>query len=213
MNLRQNAELLVELTKKEIKIRYKNAFLGILWSLANPLAFAFVYYFVFKMAVLVGNTTIVRARQRKRPRRTSDVEVEAAEAEPAMSVRIGGRRVDTYLADEDEVDDEEYDEAEDDEYEDDEDDEGYEDDELGEEEEQDGEEPADGESPVAGGLRRLIGRAAPALRLNKGDDSQERQEVIAQLEEASRKEEVRDYDLPSIELLQSGDEPFSEPFI
>ncbi|MBN2137982.1 MAG: ABC transporter permease [Sedimentisphaerales bacterium] len=49
MNLRQNLELLFELTKKEIKIRYKNAFLGILWSLANPLAFALVYYFVFKL--------------------------------------------------------------------------------------------------------------------------------------------------------------------
>lgn len=49
MNLRQNVELLVELTKKEIKIRYKNAFLGYLWSLASPLASALVYYFVFKI--------------------------------------------------------------------------------------------------------------------------------------------------------------------
>ena len=51
MQLRQNTELLLELTKKEIKIRYKNAFLGILWSLANPLAFALVYYFVFKLVM------------------------------------------------------------------------------------------------------------------------------------------------------------------
>jgi lipopolysaccharide transport system permease protein len=51
MNLSQNFELLLELTKKEIKVRYKNAFLGILWSLANPLAFAGVYYFVFKVVM------------------------------------------------------------------------------------------------------------------------------------------------------------------
>jgi len=51
MRLRQNLELLLELTKKEIKVRYKNAFLGILWSLANPLAFALVYYFVFKVVM------------------------------------------------------------------------------------------------------------------------------------------------------------------
>lgn len=51
MNLGQNLELLLELTKKEIKVRYKNAFLGILWSLANPLAFALVYYFVFKVVM------------------------------------------------------------------------------------------------------------------------------------------------------------------
>jgi lipopolysaccharide transport system permease protein len=51
MNLRQNVELLLELTKKEIKIRYKNAFLGYLWSLASPLASALVYYFVFKMVM------------------------------------------------------------------------------------------------------------------------------------------------------------------
>lgn len=49
MNLSQNFELLLELTKNGIKVRYKNAFLGILWSLANPLAFALVYYFVFKV--------------------------------------------------------------------------------------------------------------------------------------------------------------------
>jgi len=51
MSLRQNAELLIELTKKEIKVRYKNAFLGYIWSLASPLASALVYYFVFKMVL------------------------------------------------------------------------------------------------------------------------------------------------------------------
>lgn len=45
---RQRLDLLVELIKKEIKIRYKNSYLGYLWSLANPLSTAVMFYFVFK---------------------------------------------------------------------------------------------------------------------------------------------------------------------
>lgn len=41
-------DILIELTKKEIKIRYKNSYLGYLWSLANPLLTALIFYFVFK---------------------------------------------------------------------------------------------------------------------------------------------------------------------
>ena len=56
------------------------------------------------------------------------------------------------------------------------------------------------------GLRGLIGRASPALRLRKPPESTERQQVIAQLEEASRHEEPHDYDLPPFDLLLAGDD-------
>jgi lipopolysaccharide transport system permease protein len=46
-------DLLVELTKKEIKIRYKNSYLGYLWSLANPLAMALIFYFIFQIITKV----------------------------------------------------------------------------------------------------------------------------------------------------------------
>lgn len=45
---RNTIDLLLELIKKEIKVRYKNSYLGYLWSVANPLATAIVFYFVFK---------------------------------------------------------------------------------------------------------------------------------------------------------------------
>lgn len=46
-------ELLVELTKKEIKIRYKNSYLGYFWSLGNPLIMALIFYFVFKQVMRI----------------------------------------------------------------------------------------------------------------------------------------------------------------
>jgi lipopolysaccharide transport system permease protein len=42
-------DLLFELTKKDIKVRYKNSYLGYLWSIANPLFLALIFYFVFKV--------------------------------------------------------------------------------------------------------------------------------------------------------------------
>jgi lipopolysaccharide transport system permease protein len=42
-------DLLSELIKKEIKIRYKNSYLGYIWSVANPLALALIFYFVFQI--------------------------------------------------------------------------------------------------------------------------------------------------------------------
>ena len=42
-------DLLIELTKKEIKVRYKNSYLGYLWSIANPLFLALIFFFVFKV--------------------------------------------------------------------------------------------------------------------------------------------------------------------
>ena len=47
-SLPQLAELLYILVRKELKARYKNRFLGYLWALANPFAFAFVYWIAFK---------------------------------------------------------------------------------------------------------------------------------------------------------------------
>ncbi len=41
-------DLVLVLTQKEIKVRYKNSWLGYVWSIANPLAFALVYLVTFK---------------------------------------------------------------------------------------------------------------------------------------------------------------------
>lgn len=46
-------ELLFLLVQKELKIRYKSSFLGYLWAMANPFAFAVVYYFAFKVIMRV----------------------------------------------------------------------------------------------------------------------------------------------------------------
>jgi lipopolysaccharide transport system permease protein len=46
-------ELTLVLTKKEIRIRYKNYLLGYVWSVANPLAFALVFYVAFHMIMKV----------------------------------------------------------------------------------------------------------------------------------------------------------------
>ena len=53
LNLNYYKDLLIELTKKDIKIRYKNSYLGYLWSLANPLFLALIFYFVFKLITKV----------------------------------------------------------------------------------------------------------------------------------------------------------------
>lgn len=48
-----SSELLYLLVIKELKVRYKSRFLGYLWALANPLAFAFVYWIAFKFIMRV----------------------------------------------------------------------------------------------------------------------------------------------------------------
>ena len=40
-------ELLVNLTRKELKIKYKNSALGFVWSLLNPMLYLVVFYVVF----------------------------------------------------------------------------------------------------------------------------------------------------------------------
>lgn len=46
-------DLVLVFTQKEIKTRYKSSFLGYLWSVAHPLAFAFVYYIAFKVVMKI----------------------------------------------------------------------------------------------------------------------------------------------------------------
>ena len=53
MDLRHYVDLVLVLTKKEIKVRYKNHVLGYLWSVANPLAFALVFYVAFKIVMRI----------------------------------------------------------------------------------------------------------------------------------------------------------------
>lgn len=46
-------DLITVLTQKEMKVRYKSSFLGYLWSVANPLAFALVYWIAFKLIMRI----------------------------------------------------------------------------------------------------------------------------------------------------------------
>jgi lipopolysaccharide transport system permease protein len=49
MTLQYYKDLIVVLTKKELKVKYKRSFLGYLWSIANPLALALVFFIAFKI--------------------------------------------------------------------------------------------------------------------------------------------------------------------
>lgn len=51
--LRYYFDLISVLTRKELKVRYKNSLLGYIWSIANPLAFAFVYFIAFKVVMKI----------------------------------------------------------------------------------------------------------------------------------------------------------------
>lgn len=42
-------ELLINLTSKELKLKYRNSVLGFLWSFLNPILMLFVYTFAFKL--------------------------------------------------------------------------------------------------------------------------------------------------------------------
>lgn len=46
-------DLIVVLFQKEFTVRYKNTFLGYIWSVLNPLLFAMVYWFVFKVVLKI----------------------------------------------------------------------------------------------------------------------------------------------------------------
>lgn len=60
MSLEYYKDLILVLTAKEIKIKYKNSFLGYLWSILNPLSLAVVFYFAFKfvMKIPIENFTL-----------------------------------------------------------------------------------------------------------------------------------------------------------
>ena len=51
--IRHFFELLYLLVQKDLKVRYKSSVLGYLWALANPFAFALVYYIAFKVIMRV----------------------------------------------------------------------------------------------------------------------------------------------------------------
>lgn len=55
MNLkaRHYVDLIIVLTHKEIKVKYKNSFLGFLWSIGHPLALAFVFFIAFKIVMKI----------------------------------------------------------------------------------------------------------------------------------------------------------------
>jgi len=46
-------DLILVLTQKEMKVRYKSSFLGYLWSIAHPLAFALVFFIAFKIVMRI----------------------------------------------------------------------------------------------------------------------------------------------------------------
>jgi lipopolysaccharide transport system permease protein len=46
-------DLLLVLTQKELKVRYKNSVLGYLWSVAHPLALALVFFVAFKVVIRI----------------------------------------------------------------------------------------------------------------------------------------------------------------
>lgn len=52
--IRHFFELLYLLVLKELKVRYKSSVLGYIWALANPFAFALVYYLAFKIIMRVN---------------------------------------------------------------------------------------------------------------------------------------------------------------
>lgn len=46
-------DITYQLLQKELRVRYKNLSLGYLWSLANPLVYALLYYGIFKIVMKV----------------------------------------------------------------------------------------------------------------------------------------------------------------
>ncbi len=46
-------DLLLVLTQKDLKVRYKSSILGYLWSVAHPLAFALVFFVAFKVVIKI----------------------------------------------------------------------------------------------------------------------------------------------------------------
>src|SRR5437588_1787761 len=47
-------ELLLGLVRKELKVKYKNSFLGFFWSMLNPALTLVVFYVVFQLVLKAG---------------------------------------------------------------------------------------------------------------------------------------------------------------
>lgn len=54
-NLIQYKELLINLTRKELKVKYKNSILGFFWSLLNPILMMLVFTFIFTIVLPIKN--------------------------------------------------------------------------------------------------------------------------------------------------------------
>lgn len=52
--VRWSLDLVRELTRKELKVWYRNSFLGYVWSVASPAAQALVYFFALKVIVRIA---------------------------------------------------------------------------------------------------------------------------------------------------------------
>ena len=44
--MRNYIDLILVLTKKEMKVKYKSSFFGYFWAIGHPLAFALVLFFI-----------------------------------------------------------------------------------------------------------------------------------------------------------------------
>jgi len=53
LKIQHYIDLITVLTQKEIKVRYKSSFLGYLWSIGHPLAFAIVFFIAFKIVLRI----------------------------------------------------------------------------------------------------------------------------------------------------------------
>lgn len=51
--LRHFIDLIIVLTQKDLGVRYRNNFLGYLWSIAHPLTYAFVFFVAFKLIIKI----------------------------------------------------------------------------------------------------------------------------------------------------------------
>jgi lipopolysaccharide transport system permease protein len=51
--MRHYIDLITVLTQKEMKVRYRSTFFGYMWSIAHPLAFAFVFFMAFKVVMRI----------------------------------------------------------------------------------------------------------------------------------------------------------------
>ncbi len=136
-----------------------------------------------------------------------DVDIEEEEDGP-VAIRIRGRRMDDLSDFGRAVDDEDEAAVEyevDEEYSEDNGDEGeYEESEEFDEEETDDE--ADEERPAAAESGGGASSTATKLRVRKPPEVSERQEVMAQLEEASNQEDAQDYELPPLDILLEPDD-------